>query len=60
MSKRRLRTKPGEMPALRGPEEEGDSGRDRGGVASEVRGKPESESPKRCENSLSRMTKSSS
>lgn len=28
MSRRRLRTKPGEMPALRGPEEEGDSGRE--------------------------------
>ena len=54
-----MRTKPGEKLALRGPEEEGDSGRDRGGVASEVRGKPESESPKRYENSLSRMTKNS-
>ena len=53
-----MRTKPGEKLALRGPEEEGDSGRDRG-VASEVRGKPESESPKRYENSLSRMTKNS-
>ena len=54
-----MRTKPGEKLALRGPEEEGDSGRERGGVASEVRGKPESESPKRYENSLSRMTKNS-
>lgn len=49
LSKRVACLMTGEMPAFRGQEEEEDSGRETEEVASEVRRKPKSEPPKRCE-----------